>query len=294
MADNLPKTVLIHEKLTSGLLTKANVTHASQHHWDGSDPLTAVDVYAEPSLGTVGSAGTYGVEETVLGVHGLKALVEADITDLQDYALDNAVVHLTGKETVAGEKTFEDNFVVEGNIDCETFSINSYERHIQLSARANGTPADTPTYVTIGTASALQYPTTESKYAYCQWEVPDDWDGNAIYFEVNWNPDSGAMANPDAVKWIVNYRSIAEGETLTNGTAGSVTHTYNTATLGGLSQYQTYHSRVTLNDANQPLTKQDHVYFQITRDTSVANDFGGTVGVMAYEIIYGSTSLPRG
>lgn len=182
--------------------------------------------------------------------------------------------------------------IVEGNVDCETFSVNAYERHIQLSARANGNPADTPVYITIGTASALQYATTGSKYAYTQWEIPDDWDGGAIYFEIDWNPDSGAMSNPDAVKWIVNYRSIAEGETLTNGTVGSVTHTYNTATLGGLSQNQTYHSRVTLNDANQPLTKQDHIYFQITRDTEVANDFGGTVGVMAYEIIYNSIGLP--
>lgn len=107
MADNLPKTVLIHEKLTSGLLTKANVTHASQHHWDGSDPLTAVDVYAEPSLGTVGSAGTYGVEETILGVHGLKALVEADITDLQDYALANNVLALDNTTPFTPDADYE-------------------------------------------------------------------------------------------------------------------------------------------------------------------------------------------
>ena len=44
--------------------------------------------------------------------------------------------------------------------------------------------------------------------------------------------------------------------------------------------------------ADQPLTAQDHVYFKIFRDTSVANDFAGTVTVPAFEIIYNSTKIP--
>ena len=46
------------------------------------------------------------------------------------------------------------------------------------------------------------------------------------------------------------------------------------------------------NDANQPITKQDHVFFKVSRDTAVSGDFGGTVTVPAFEIIYTSTGFP--
>lgn len=101
MADNLPKTVLIHEKLTSGLLTKANVTHASQHHWDGSDPLTAVDVAAEPDLGDIGSAGVYGIQETVLGLHGIAPINRTNIVDV------NKLVKTIETDTYTVEDTDE-------------------------------------------------------------------------------------------------------------------------------------------------------------------------------------------
>lgn len=286
MADNLPKTRLLHELLAEEVntldLAKANVIHADQHHWDGADPLTAVDVAAEPSLGTVGSAGTYGVEETVLGVHGLKALVEADISDLQDYALDNAVVHLTGNESVGGVKTFTDGIIV-----------GSYERHIQIPAEANGTVANQPAQVDFFTAGGLQFSASLAKYAFCQWEIPDDWDGTDIYFEIDWMPDSGAMSGTDAIRWTVEYRSIAEGEAINNGTSVTLDNGVGGDTTD-YAQYQTKHSRVTLafDNANQPLTKQDHIYFKISRDTSVANDFAGTVTVLAYEIIYNSVGIP--
>jgi hypothetical protein len=141
----------------------------------------------------------------------------------------------------------------------------------------------------------LQYGTTGAKYSFCQWEVPDDWDGTDVIFEVDWFPDSGAMSGTDAVRWTVEYRSISTNtaELINNGTsvtldngAGGDTSDY--------SQYQPKHSRFTLefDHADQPLTKEDHVYFKISRDTSVANDFGGSVTVTAYEIIYQSNSLP--
>ena len=46
------------------------------------------------------------------------------------------------------------------------------------------------------------------------------------------------------------------------------------------------------NDANQPLAKQDHIYFKIGRDVGVSGDFNGTVTITAYEIIYNSVGLP--
>jgi len=48
------------------------------------------------------------------------------------------------------------------------------------------------------------------------------------------------------------------------------------------------------NDTDQPLTKQDHIYFKVSRNTAVTNDFGGSVTVAAFEIIYMSKQIPRG
>lgn len=165
-----------------------------------------------------------------------------------------------------------------------------YERHVQLTADLSGAPASQPTLVTVGTASALQFASSGTEYAYVTWEVPDDWDGTSITLEVDWLPDSGAMSGSDTVKFTVAWRCIAEGETLTNGTIATA---YGTA-VGDYAQYKTDHMGIAIayDNANQPMTTQDHVYFQISRDTGVANDFAGTVAVTAFEIIYQSTGFP--
>ena len=114
-----------------------------------------------------------------------------------------------------------------------------------------------------------------------------------MYFEIDWFPDSGATSGTDAVRWTVEYRSIAEGEAMNNGTSVTVDNGAGGDT-GDYIQYQTKHTRFTLayNSANQPLTKKDHIYFKISRDTGVTNDFGGSVTVTAYEIVYTSNGFP--
>ena len=165
-----------------------------------------------------------------------------------------------------------------------------YERHIQIPATPSGTVAQQMDSETYGTAIGLQASSSIDQYAGCQWEVPDDWDGTDVYFEIDWLPNSGAMSGTDTVQWIIEYRAIAEGEVITLGTVKTLTSTNS----DDLSQGQTKHSRVTLpyNDANQPLTKQDHVYFLVHRNVAVANDFSGTAFVTAYEIIYTSNGFP--
>jgi hypothetical protein len=112
-----------------------------------------------------------------------------------------------------------------------------------------------------------------------------------MFFEIDWFPDSGAMSGNDTVQWIVTYRSIAEGESCQLGTVQTLTSTDS----ADYAQFVVKHARVTLayNDANQPMTKQDHVYLAITRNTSVANDFGGSVTVAGFEVIYTSVSVPN-
>ena len=179
-----------------------------------------------------------------------------------------------------------------GTGDSPTFAgltVTAYERHIQVPARLSGTPAAQPTAGTYGTAGGLVFATSGAEYAYIQWEVPDDWDGGDAYIEIDWIPFSAAVTG--AVKWDINYRSKAEGEVIDAGTAVTVTVTDSTAHAQGTS----VHGRMTLDfdDANQPMTAQDHMFFQVTRDTGVASDFAGTVMITAFEIIYNSTTLPR-
>jgi hypothetical protein len=99
------------------------------------------------------------------------------------------------------------------------------------------------------------------------------------------------MTAPAAVKWNVEYACVAEGE-IHGATSKTITVTHATSA----ARYLSIHSRMTMayNDATQPLTKYDHVYFKISRDTGVANDFGGSVTVPAFEIIYNSTTIPTG
>lgn len=167
--------------------------------------------------------------------------------------------------------------------------VKSYERHIQVPASLTGNLANQPTQVDFfSTVSGLQFNQTTAKYAFCQWEIPDDWDGGNIYFEVDWFPDSGNKTSPAAVKWDLTYAPVAEGEV--HGALPALTATVtNTATV---AQYTSIHSRMTLTAAS--LAKQDHVYFRISRDVAATNDFNGTVTVSAFEIIYNSIQVPRG
>ena len=169
-------------------------------------------------------------------------------------------------------------------------TVPAYERHIQVPALLTGNPANQPTSVDFFTAGGLQFPTTGAKYAFIQWEIPDDWNGTDLYFEVDWMPDSGAMSGTDTVEWTVEYRAIAEGELINAGTSVTMTATNSDDN----AQYKTIHSRMTIDfdNANQPITKQDHIFFKISRNTGVTNDFSGTVTVTAYEIIYNSITLP--
>jgi len=169
-------------------------------------------------------------------------------------------------------------------------TTGSYERHVQIVAKVDGTVSNQPTPVDFGTVGGLQFATTGVKNAFCQFEVPNDWDGANMYFEVDWFPDSGAMSGTDTIQWVITYRSIAEGESCQLGTVETLTSTDS----ADYAQYVTKHARVTIpfNDANQPLTKQDHVYLAITRNTGVANDFGGSVTVPAFELIYNAVGIP--
>jgi hypothetical protein len=101
MAINLPKTVLIHEALSSGLLTKAPLTHASQHYTGGADPITPANIDAEPELGTIGTAGVYGINETSLGLHSIAPIGRANVVKI------NRLINTIQTDTYTVEDTDE-------------------------------------------------------------------------------------------------------------------------------------------------------------------------------------------
>jgi len=220
------------------------------------------------------------------------SVIDSQTTDLFITSAENIYIKPGSGKTVdiGGDANYA-QFAADGTLTLA--GTARYERHVQIEAVTTGAVANQTTDVDFFTAGGLQYPTTGAKYAFCQWKIPDDWDGGDVYFEIDWFPDSGATTGTDAIRWTVEYRAIAEGELINNGTSVTLDNGAGGDTTD-YSQYQTKHTRFTMayNNANQPLTAQDHVYFKVSRDTSVANDFGGSVTVTAYEIIYTSTGFP--
>ena len=220
------------------------------------------------------------------------SVIDSQTTDLFITSAENIYIKPGSGKTVdiGGDANYA-QFAADGTLTLA--GTARYERHVQIEAVTTGAVANQTTDVDFFTAGGLQYPTTGAKYAFCQWKIPDDWDGADVYFEIDWFPDSGATTGTDAIRWTVEYRAIAEGELINNGTSVTLDNGAGGDTTD-YSQYQTKHTRFTMayNNANQPLTAQDHVYFKVSRDTSVANDFGGSVTVTAYEIIYTSTGFP--
>ena len=170
------------------------------------------------------------------------------------------------------------------------FIVPVYVRRIQIPALVTGIVAQAPSAADYFTVGGLDWTTTGTKYAFFQWEIPDDWDGTDMLVEVIWFPASATKTAPAAVKWDIEYRAIAEGEAINNGTSVTLTST-DVATVTQYIKTHTPHT-LTFNNANQPLTAQDHIFFKVSRDTGVAADWMGTVNVPAFEIIYNSISMP--
>lgn len=265
----------------------------------GSSSITLTAIQGDLALGTTSPSAK---------IHAIKTTEQQRLGyDASNYF--STTVASTGSTTfdlVAGSGTpiftFSDttrigdgtNYLeVNGTGDLLLAGTAKYERHVQIPAMLDGKVANQPTSEDFFTAGGLQFASTGAQFAYCQWEIPDDWDGTDVVFEIDWFPDSGAISGTSAIRWTVEYRAIAEGELINQGTSVTVDNGAGGDTAD-YSQYQTKHTRFTLtyNNANQPLTNQDHIYFKISRDTGVTNDFSGTVTISAYEIIYQSKGLP--
>jgi hypothetical protein len=109
---------------------------------------------------------------------------------------------------------------------------------------------------------------------------------------VDWLPNDGVIPINNTIKWDFSYRSIAEGETITNGNEATATATYTAASEQ--PQYEIIHTKIVLpyDDADQPITKQDHIFIGVKRDTATDNYSNGAC-VTAWEVIYNAVGIPR-
>lgn len=167
-----------------------------------------------------------------------------------------------------------------------------YTRHLVLVAIPRGNASTQPTADGVGSVACSKFANTGSKYSYVEWEVPNDAKSGAdVTFEVDWIPFSGNMSGTDTVKFLVEYGSRSPGEAVN----GSLT-TVPISTDADITRYVTTHSGGTIDydDATNALHHEDHVFFRITRDNTVANNWTGDVCVTAFEIIYTSNSFPEG
>ena len=107
------------------------------------------------------------------------------------------------------------------------------------------------------------------------------------------NESGTAIADAETVKFDITYRSIAEGETLTNGTVATATITYTQSGAG--TDLELIESEITLafDDSNQPLAAGDYVGVTFNRDFTT-DTYAADANVFLWYVEYGSTGLPEG
>lgn len=171
---------------------------------------------------------------------------------------------------------------------------DAFTRHVQVTPVNVGNPADIPAGANVGAVGCKAFVTNADKTQHFQWEMGREWlgaDGDEtctdMIIEVDWLPL--ATKTSTNVYWVLNYIALAEGEV-----AGGTETVVIADMTGDLAQYQTEHTEFTIDcdDADNPLTHEDHVFFQITRDVS-EDDYANTACVTAYEVIYQGDEIPE-
>jgi hypothetical protein len=165
-----------------------------------------------------------------------------------------------------------------------------YDRHLQLPLSAAFIVGSS--YAVYAGVVYGNIVNSNSDTFYIQTELFSDWDGSDCYLEIDWLPTT-ALALNETVIWVLEWRSIAEGEDADTGTTATTTVTYTAP--GAVSAGTTIHSRATLpaTTGNQPLASGDHIYFKMYRDATT-DTWAGDCLCTAFEFIYTSQSFPVG
>ena len=170
-----------------------------------------------------------------------------------------------------------------------TITVTSYENHIQMPANSSMQGATPTTTCQVGTASGLVFDNNNDE-TYPTMEVPHDWDGiSDLTVKFVWFPMT-AMSDTETVEIEWEFRSLGLTELITNGTVQTGTETYTSS--GATAQYNEVHTEWVLDydNANQPVTAGDHIYFKGYRDQT-SDTYSGDVCYLLVEIVYNSTGL---
>jgi hypothetical protein len=191
----------------------------------------------------------------------------------------------------AGGATLVDLTVTAAG-DTVAFGDFTRNHHIRSSAARAGVTG--PTETTVGT-SRVDCFDADAEELYFVWEVPSDWAGGAdMQLLVEWFPESGvAMADTETVIWSTQYRSKADGEAVTAGTAVTATATYTQSGAG--TDLEIISTTITLDydDVNQPIAAGDHLYFQFDRDFT-GDSYASDGCIFQWMVVYQSTGLSTG
>ena len=207
-----------------------------------------------------------------------------DPTDSHDFsALANEVMRLDA----------DGNLDLSGDIDIGgTVTVAAYTRKNTITASAATLGPTAPTPVTIGTFIGLAFD-ADAEVVDVIWRIPSDWDGGDITLVPHWTAENAVpLSDGETVKFDITYRSIAEGEPLTNGTVATSTYTYTQS--GGGVDVELLESPIPMlfDDANQPLAAGDYIGIQFNRDFTT-DTYGSDANVFIWYFEYMSTGLPQ-
>ena len=172
-----------------------------------------------------------------------------------------------------------------------TLTVPTYTKHESIPANAAVLGPNAPTPTTIGTARGLGFD-ADNEAAYLEYEVPDSFTGSGdLTFKIYWSGASGdAFADTETCKWDLNYRSLAEGEAMDNGTAVTASVTYTQSGAGTDKEF--FVSEITLDydHADQPIAAGDLLVIQFDRDVT-GDTYSGAGIVYRWEIECPCTKL---
>ncbi len=224
---------------------------------------------------TVGDYGTYFIESIAATI----------------LTLDRA---LAGSDADVDFNVLADGVVIENSTTgVAVIHFPGYTRHVDIDIGAATLGPTAPTAVTVGTFRGFGFD-ADNESAFVNFEIPSDWDrASDITVELHWYPTAGdVVANGETVKWDMDYRSIAAGEAMDNGTVVSLTATL----TGGASETDKEHYETALtldfDNVNQPITAGDDLGIQFDRDVS-GDTYSGAGIVYRIDLSYTSIRLPE-
>ena len=194
---------------------------------------------------------------------------------------------------IDGDLDITGDLDVGGDLDVTgAVTVGAYVRKNTITPTAAASGPTAPTAVTVGTFIGLAFD-ADAEQVDVIWRIPSDWDGGDISFVPHWCAESGTpLVDSETVKFDITYRSIAENEALTNGTAATSTYTYTQS--GGGVDLELLESPIPLlfDDANQPLSAGDYIGIQFNRDMTT-DTYAADANVFIWYFEYSSTGLPQ-